>query len=488
MRMRYTSAITSLDDLKIIMREVGRLLIYTSISLSLPLLISLILAEGPASYVSYLFSMLIGFLLGGTFTLLGRTKTQTRVMHAMVSAAVIWPLFVGVAAIPFMSAGHITYINAYFETMSAVTTTGLSILSPIIETIPLSLVFWRTFISWVGGIGIIVLALTGVLKSYTHSVKLAEAEGREERLRPNIMNTLKEIWFIYVGFTIFGILLLTATGMPAWHAINYGMNAISTTGNVSNANGLVAFNSVWTHMALALIMILGAMSFAVHDKFFRKREFWAYWNSIEFRLLLFIIIVATLLMSIQIGFNNALFHAISGVTDGGFSNASGEMVAQWPDFTKLILILLMSIGGSVGSTAGGIKLIRCWVILKSLYWKLKESILPMEAYFQKKIAGVIVSDENISMIVFFALLYLLFLLIGTLVLTLYGYPMINSLFEVASAQGNAGISCGITQYEMAFGPKIMLIINMWVGRLEIIPILSIVGFALFFRQGYGRKA
>ena len=284
--MKHGSAITSFDDLKVVLREVGHLLFYTSISLSLPLLISLILAEGPASYVSYLFSMLIGFLLGGAFTLLGRTKSHTRVMHAMVSAAVIWPLFVAVAAIPFMSAGHITYINAYFETMSAVTTTGLSVISPIIGTMPLSLVFWRTFIAWVGGIGIIVLALTGVLKSYTHSVKLAEAEGREERIRPNILNTLKEIWVIYVGFTIFGILLLMATGMPAWHAMNYGMNAISTTGNVSNPSGLIEFNSVWTHMALALIMLLGAMSFAVHDKFFRKRKLWAYLTNVELRLLL----------------------------------------------------------------------------------------------------------------------------------------------------------------------------------------------------------
>ena len=241
-------------------------------------------------------------------------------------------------------------------------------------------------------------------------------------------------------------------------------------------------------MALALIMILGAMSFAVHDKFFRKRQLLAYFQNSEVRLLLFIIIIATILMASQIGLQNSLFHVISGVTDGGFNTVPEEVISQWPDLSKLIMILIMSIGGSVGSTAGGIKLIRFWVILKSLYWKLKESILPMEAYFQRKIAGNPISDENISMIVFFAMLYLLFLLIGTLVLTLYGYPMINSLFEVSAAQGNAGISCGIVQYEMAFGPKIMLIINMWVGRLEIIPILSIVGFALLFRQEYGRKA
>jgi len=485
--MKRGNAITSFDDLRVVLREVGRLLFYTSVSLSLPLLLSVILFEGPTSYVSYLFSMLIGFLLGGAFTFLGKTKSHTRVMHAMVSAAIIWPLFVAVAAIPFMSAGHITYINAYFETMSAVTTTGLSVISPIVGTMPLSLIFWRTFIAWIGGIGIVVLALTGILKSYTHSVKLAEAEGRDERIRPNIINTLKEIWVIYVGFTIFGILLLMATGMPTWHAINYSMNAISTTGNVSNANGLIEFNSVWTHMALGVIMVLGAISFAVHDKFFRKKQILAYLQSTDVKLLLFIIVIATLLMASQIGLKNALFHAISGITDGGFNTVPETVIAQWPAFTKLIMILIMSIGGSVGSTAGGFKLIRFWIILKSLYWKLKESILPMDAYFQRKIAGVIVNDENISMIVFFALLYLLFLLIGTLVLTLYGYTMVNSLFEVASAQGNAGISCGITQYEMAFGPKIMLIINMWVGRLEIIPILSILGFALFFRKTYGRN-
>tara|TARA_B100000315_G_C14329750_1_gene474727 strand:- start:101 stop:715 length:615 start_codon:yes stop_codon:yes gene_type:complete len=177
----------------------------------------------------------------------------------------------------------------------------------------------------------------------------------------------------------------------------------------------------------------------------------------------------------------AFFHTFSAISCGGFSLVTANDVAAWDDFVKLVLIAVMFVGGSAGSTAGGIKISRFIIFVKSIYWRIKEAVLPEKSFFAKKFEGKNLELKQIKEINQFILLWILLLGIGTLVLTLYGNSMADSLFEVVSAQSNAGISTGITNAAMPFGVKIMLIINMWIGRLEIIPILSAIGFMLSLR-------
>jgi len=156
-------------------------------------------------------------------------------------------------------------------------------------------------------------------------------------------------------------------------------------------------------------------------------------------------------------------------------------VASWGDFVKLVLVAAMFIGGSAGSTAGGIKISRFVIFCKSIYWRIKESVLPAKSFFSRKFEGMELGQGEVKEVNQFILLYALFILLGCLVLTLAGNDLGNALFEVVSAQSNSGLSTGIARQGMPLSVEVMLILNMWVGRLEIIPILSAVGFALSTR-------
>ena len=157
-------------------------------------------------------------------------------------------------------------------------------------------------------------------------------------------------------------------------------------------------------------------------------------------------------------------------------------VAQWGDFVKGILILLMIIGGSAGSTAGGIKISRTIIFTKSIYWRLKQSVLPSGTFFKRSFEGQNVTDKELKELSQFILIWIILLAVGTLVVSAHGYSMADSLFEVASAQSNAGITTGISQQGMPVAIEVMLIINMFVGRLEIIPILASIGFLIALKK------
>jgi len=374
--------------------------------------------------------------------------------------------------------------------MSALTTTGLTVMKTVIDHTPNSLIFWRSLLSWIGGVGIVVLAMAGVLTTYSKASKLIVAEGREERLKPNLKNSVRYIWNIYIGLTFFGVIILYLSGMSVFSAINYSMSAISTTGMDIASQGLVGLHNYAIDISLIAIMLLGAISFSTHYLVLKKRNIAMLWHDAELRVLMLLSLLSSIIIlpkmilfygSNVIGIEQAFFHAISGLTCGGFALVPVTDVAAWEDFIKLALVGAMFIGGSAGSTAGGIKISRFIIFVKSIYWRIKESVLPDKSFFSKRFEGQELSQPQIREVNQFILLYALFILLGCLVLTLAGNDLGNSLFEVVSAQSNAGISTGITQAGMPISVEIMLILNMWIGRLEIIPILSTIGFALSMR-------
>jgi len=383
------------------------------------------------------------------------------------------------------------FIDGMFESMSSLTTTGLTMMQGTIDSAPASLIFWRSLLSWVGGIGIVVMALTGILATYTKSAKLMVAEGREERVKPNLRNTAKELWGIYILITALGVLMLYFSGMNLFNAVNYSMSAISTSGMDTTSQGLVGAHNWWLDISLIIIMFLGATSFSVHYLFLKRKQFGAYFRDIEFKIMVMlsvfsiILIMPKMLMfygSNSLGIENAVFHVVSAFTCGGFALVPMGDIFKWEDFIKVVLVGLMFIGGAAGSTAGGIKISRFWIFVKSIYWRVKSAILPRESFFQRKFEGRVVKEQEVKEISQFILLYAVFIIAGVFVLTSLGNDLSNSLFEVVSAQSNSGISTGITHAGMPFAGKVMLILNMWIGRLEIIPILAGVGFLLSLRR------
>jgi len=359
-----------------------------------------------------------------------------------------------------------------------------------IDHTPKSLLFWRSVLSWIGGVGIVVLAMAGVLTTYSKASKLIVAEGREERLRPNLKNSIKQIWNIYIGLTFLGVVMLFLSGMDVFSAVNYSMSAISTTGMDLASAGLVGLHNYAIDLSLIIIMMFGAISFSAHYLILKKRNWGIVWHDAEFKVLMLLALASSVIILPKmilfyggniVGIEQAFFHAISSLTCGGFALVPVTDVMAWDDFVKLVLVAVMFIGGSAGSTAGGIKISRFIIFAKSIYWRIKESVLPAKSFFSRKFEGRELEQREIREVSQFILLYALLIVFGCLVLTLAGNDLGNSLFEVVSAQSNSGVSSGITQVGMPVSVEIMLILNMWIGRLEIIPILSTIGFALSMR-------
>jgi trk system potassium uptake protein len=480
------------EDIKVSIKDSGTVLRYAGLIFFVPIAFAILMDRNPWNLIYYAFSALLIFAAGSAMTFFVEPKKETEIKHALLSTVFIWLLFCFFASLPFYFISEISPIDSYFETMSALTTTGLSVITPLVDNMPPSLIFWRTFLSWIGGIGIIVISLVGLMTTYSKTSKLMSAEGRGEALGGNIKSTGKKIFGIYVGLTLIGIIFLFFSGQTLWEATNYSMSAISTTGTSITSEGLtginngwepIGVNNYWVQLSLILIMILGATSFSLHYLFLKTKNIKLILQDSQFKTLLLLGLLGTIIVSMKLEIMESLFHIFSALTCGGMSIINQNIISNWDDFVKTIFIFLFIIGGSAGSTAGGIKISRALIFTKSIYWRIKQSVLPQNAFFKRAYEGEPVNETELKELSQFILLWIILLAIGTIIVSFYGYSLSDSLFEVASAQSNAGLSSGITNMGMPFAIKLMLIINMFVGRLEIIPILASIGFILGLRKG-----
>ncbi len=470
------------EDAELVIKSFGQVGLYFSLALIVPILFVLIYGEGIHGVEMFLYPALFSFALSFVIKKFIKIKKEPKDIHAMVSIALIWVILPWIGAMPFIFNGF-GITDSYFESVSSLTTTGLSLIDNP-DSLPKSLIFWRSLEGWIGGAGIVVLALMGFFH-YVSAARLMEAEGREDRHRPSIIGTVKRIWWIYGIMTFIGIILLLASQIPLFEAINYSMSAISTTGtNISN-EGLLGMNNVGAEISLMIIMIMGALSFAVHHRFM-KGEMKAYYKDVETKALFAILIISVLIMLPffseipQYGgeaLRHASFYATSAITAGGFESLPRGV---FNDYIKLVLTILMLSGGAAGSTAGGIKLIRGYIFAKSIYWKIKSLSLPSNAYFAKKIKGEEVKGTDINTINTFIILYIIAITLGVAVIlvTMPEVSAMDALYEVTSAQGNAGIGEGIVSMSMPTIAKFSLCINMIIGRIEIIPLMAALGFIL----------
>ncbi|MFA5763556.1 MAG: potassium transporter TrkG [archaeon] len=479
------------EDIKIALKDSGTVLTYAGFSFFVPIILAILVDKNADFLLAYAVSALLVFGVGYILKTQIKTKKYTEMKHALLSIVLIWLFYCFFASLPFVFIMKASLLDAFFETMSTLTTTGLSVFTTQLDFMPASLIFWRTFLGWIGGIGIVLMALIGLMTSYSKTTKLLIAEGRGDQLKENLKTATKKITVIYIILTLIGILLLMIVGQNLWQATNYSMSVISTNGmNITTAglttvnNGFVmtGVHNYFTDIVLVFIMFMGATSFSLHYLFIRKKNWLVYFKDPEFRLLLLIGLVGTIIVGTKIGIWNSFFHTFSMATCGGIAFLPTEIIAGWSDFTKLFLVVVVIIGGATGSTAGGIKLSRAIIFVKGIYWKIKKSILPDQSYFRQQYNGEQVLPEQLREINQFILMWIIFIAIGTLVITSYGFALSDALFEVASAQSNAGLSTGISGSGMPVGVEVMLIINMFVGRLEIIPIIASVGLLLNLRR------
>ncbi len=407
----------------------------------------------------------------------------TTYIEAIYVVVLTWLISSFFCAIPFKLAG-LDFLDSVFEAVSGLTGTGLTVISNI-SAWPILIRLWRSVLQWFGEMGIIVITLAIFSKPGSPIMYLYVAEGREERLSVTMLRTVKLMLRIYLVYTIICAMLYIISGVDAFDAICLAMSTIATGGFSPITGGFQALRHIvhsWPllYASCIVFMLIGAFNFRDHARLFtgRFREFF----SPELKLFLAIcsvLSVLTVLSYLYYGHKPLLdalelgvFHTISAITTTGFQIAS---LCKCSDMTKLLLTIAMIIGGCTCSTAGGIKVLRLGVFFKSLSWNIQEVIKPRGTLIRRVALGMKLDLENIVRIFQFMLLYFTILIVLTAVLVASGYKLVDSLFEVASALGCAGLSVGITRITMPIQCKIALIIAMLMGRLEIVPWMIALG-------------
>jgi trk system potassium uptake protein TrkH len=450
-------------NFKSIFSYLGLVLEILGILLLIPIIVSWVMGENV--YVPFFIAAIISFVFG---TLMDKKfkKEELTLGSAMVLSSITFVIISLIGAIPFLF--YMDPVNSIFESVSGFTTTGMTVVNP--ESLPNTILFWRSFTQWVGGIGILVIFLLLVASPGISSYYVYESEARTDRIEASVRSTVKRIFIIYGAFTIIGILLLIIFGMSAFDSVNHTFTALSTGGFSTKNQSIGAYNSVAIEIVIIILMVLGATSFFIHDKLLKKK-FRDYIKDPETRLFWILIITFSILVSISFislaePVRHGIFQTFSALTTTGFTTLSLDP----SNLSKLLLIILMVIGGYAGSTAGGLKLIRVSVLIKSFSWLGKKISLPNSAVFPLKFKERTIKDSELIIISLFVLIYIVILVVSTLILVGLGYPPMNSLFNASSAQGTVGLSFGPLD-SMHWIGKIVLMFNMLVGRLEILPFL-----------------
>jgi trk system potassium uptake protein TrkH len=378
--------------------------------------------------------------------------------------------------------------------MSAWTGTGLTMMTNL-EGYHHILLFCRAWMQWLGGIGIVLVALTVLIRPGVAAARLYRAEAMSERILPNLVNTSKVIFQIYLVLTLLGVYLYYINGMSPFDALTHSMTGLGTGGMSTHDLSIGYFNSTAIEAVTIFLMIMGAVNFTVHYRMFVSRHLKPFFDDIQVRYMFLFLVPAVGITAYSLyqagdgvgdSLRQSVFHSVSAITCTGFGIAD---IGRYPELGKLIIGILMVIGGGAGSTAGGIKLIRVTLMYESLKWTLQQAILPRGAVIRRKVGNYIFTDEDVQEVMSFTMTYIAFLLFGTIYTMIrMGTGFVDSFFEIASAQGNVGLSVGITSSAMPADMKVLLILHMWIGRLEIFSTLVFIISALFLvPRVVGRK-
>ncbi len=459
-------------DLLFIAHPLGMIMQGTGVVVLLPIIFALIYNEN--TYLAFILPSILSLALGYLLKMRSSQNDKLGLKHGMIIAAVAWLWAAFIGSLCLVMGTHVDFLNAFFESMSAWTGSGLTIF-PNVEILPKSILFLRSLEQWVGGLGVIIVIIGILIRPGTAAARLYKSEAREEKIKPSIAGTVKTIWWIYLFYTVAGILLYIAAGMPIFDAINNTFTNLSTGGMSIKNNNIGAYNSLAIYIITMVLMVIGGTSFLVHYKALKGRAIDVL-RDIQFQTTIILVTFFSILLMVVTKFTtiDAVYFVISALSCTGSNIQPVSVMVNWPDYAKIVLTACMIIGMSAGSTTGAIKLIRVITLVKGIYWEILRIVSPAGSVIPRKISGKAVGDVEIREAGGYLFLYFIFLFASWLVLMQCGYGGVDSIFEVASAQGNVGLSTGIVTSTMPPLPEIFLIINMWVGRIEIIPVLVLL--------------
>ena len=458
-------------DLIIVARNSGYLMIGIGIMCLIPLIFDLVYFE--FDILSFAIPGFISILLG-VFALKyfeEKVNKKMRFKHGMMISAFAWMWASLIGGFVFTLATHIPIIDGVFESMSALTGTGITMFMDV-EILPHSILFFRAFEQWVGGLGVVVMVIAVLTKPGSVSSKLYHSEAREERIKPSIKATMEKTIEIYSIYTIFGIILYLIAGMPLFDSICNTFHIVSTGGmSIKNAN-MGFYQNDFIYLISIVLMILGATSFLVHYKVIKTRGK-SLFGDLQFQIIITVISLVTLMLYFvsNIVPIDLLFTVVSAITTTGASVASPVTMAGWPPFVIICLMCLMLTGGSNGSTVGAIKLVRMITYFKGIYRHIREIMSPEGRVVPVKLHGHTIPEKAIAQAGSYITLYMMFIMFTWALFCLFGYDPFRSLFAAMSLQGNNGLELGIINYTLNPVLKLVSMFDMWTGRLEIYPVL-----------------
>ncbi len=402
-----------------------------------------------------------------------------------VIVALTWILMSLFGAMPFYFSGYIpNFVDAFFETVSGFTTTGSTILNNI-EALPKSLLFWRSFTHWIGGMGILVFVIAILPKTESSSMHVMRAEvpgPTVGKLVSKLRASARILYGIYCVLTVAEIIMLITGGMPVYDSIVNSFATAGTGGFAVLNNSIEGYNSIYAEMVIAVFMLLFGVNFNIYYMFLIKQgrqaikneELRYYFGIVLGSVILIAICLANTKYSIGDSVRYAIFQVASIVTTTGFSTANFD---TWPVFTKIILVFLMFIGACAGSTGGGIKVSRLMILIKSGLRDIKKAVNPRSIETVKVDKHTVEEPVVKGVSVFFAT-YMILIAISTLVISIDGRDIVTTFTSVIACIGNIGPGLG------AVGPygnyadfsvlsKLVLSFDMLAGRLELIPMLML---------------
>jgi trk system potassium uptake protein TrkH len=489
-------------DFKIVGFYLGRVFLVVAAASLLPLGWDLLGREwGPSS--SFL-------LMIGIFAVLGTTMLRWSVGeqrldwgHGMVVVAVTWLAVPAIGAIPFILSGHFAGpLDAYFDAMSGLSTTGLALIQDLDHLAP-SLNFWRHLLHFLGGQGIVIAML--VLFAGGGALTLYYGEGRDDHILPSVRSTARFIWSVAAAHLVFGVVALGLVafvvlgfgfGRSLFHGLMIFFAGFDTGGFSPQSTSLGYYHSATFEFVTAILMVAGAVSFGVH--------FAMWWGprrsltkNLETRTILFtfgftmaLTIVGLAMLGIYESFagltRQGFFQALSAQTGTGFATVPSSEMAGWGGLAFGGMTIAMALGGMASSTAGGVKSLRVGLTLRSMGQEIQAILLPHRAvvdrsYFQFREHPL--SPDLARSVMMVSLLYVALYLVGAGVAIAYGEALQPALFESVSAGANVGLSVGVTDPAMPVLLKITYIVQMWLGRLEFVAVFSLFGFLVALVRG-----
>jgi trk system potassium uptake protein TrkH len=481
-----------LEHLSTIIADLGDIFTFIAPLTALPVIVAVIFSEWelllPMAAVPVIF-----LLLGMALQRLPRGNRGARLSSAMCSVALFWLTCAMVSGIPFMIGLGMGFTDAFFEGMAGWTGTAFSMIRSL-DTAPHVLLFWRSYMQWIGGIGIVAVMIALASSTGLFSAKISRTEGRDEPLMPAVIATGRALWKIYAVLTFVAISLILFTGLSLWESVNLALSAVSTGGFTLHEGGILFYNSITLELLLIPFMIAGALPFKLYYLIAGNRRLSLFGDEQVKLFFLFAGIGVAVVTYDLIFFGNfalltalhqGLFMTVSSLTTTGFQTINLRSLAS---VTLLFLTLITFIGGASGSTAGGIKLNRVALALRALLWWFRRLFVSGKVLLPFRIEGRVIPRATAELeaaknmlVIILSVVTIFIAALAVVQFHLTTYSLTDIFFEIVSAFSSCGVSTGYVSPDMPIISKWIFIMVMWIGRLEVIPVVMLF-IALFGRS------